>query len=102
MRSQKALAPIALALASCVGSSPAPTKAKSTSYDDLIALFADWRAFQKPQLADGVPDYGKWAMRDQHRALGDYRKRLAGIDRSGWPVAQQVDRKSTRLNSSHS
>ncbi len=91
MRLQKALAPIALALASCAGPSPAPTKAKSTSYDDLIALFADWRAFQKPQLADGVPDYGKWAMRDQHRALGDYRRRLAGIDRSGWPVAQQVD-----------
>src|SRR6266481_4756313 len=91
MRSQKALAPIALALASCVGSGPAPTKAKSTSYDDLIALFADWRAFQKPQLADGVPDYSRSAMREQYGALADYRTRLAGIDRAGWPVARQVD-----------
>ncbi len=80
-----------IALASCAGSSPSPTQAKSTSYDDLVALFAEWRAFQKPRLVDGVPDYSRSAMREQYGALADYRTRLAGIDRAGWPVARQVD-----------
>jgi hypothetical protein len=46
-------------------------------YDDLTALFADWRELQRPRLVEGVPDYTAAAMREQHRALDGYRKRLA-------------------------
>src|SRR5262245_9223840 len=31
--------------------------ARSTRYEDLVTLFADWRAFQRPKIVNGVPDY---------------------------------------------
>jgi hypothetical protein len=67
---------------------PAPT---STRHDDLVALFTDWRAFQRPTVVDGVPDYTAAAMAAQHRELGTSQRRLAAIDPSGWPIPQQVD-----------
>ncbi|MDZ4701268.1 MAG: DUF885 family protein [Rhodothermales bacterium] len=70
---------------------PAPPPTASTSYDDLLALHTDWRAFQPPVIVDGVPDYSLAAMAEQHRALAGYQARLATIDPSGWPVNQQVD-----------
>ncbi len=66
---------------------PAP----ATAYEDLVTLFHDWRAFQKPKLVDGVPDYGTEAMAAQHRELAAYRGRLAAIDPKGWPIDRQVD-----------
>jgi hypothetical protein len=65
--------------------------AASTSYEDLVALFAEWREFEKPELIDGVYDYTAAAMAAQHRELADFQARLTAIDSSGWPVAQQVD-----------
>jgi len=64
---------------------------RSTRYDDLRALFTDWRAFQKPKLTDGVPDYSAEAMAAQQRELPAYERRLQAIDPAGWPVSQQVD-----------
>ena len=66
-------------------------QASSTSYDDLIGLFSDWRAFEKPSLLAGVSDYTARAMAAQHRELATYKRRLAAIDPSGWTVARQVD-----------
>jgi hypothetical protein len=62
-----------------------------TSYADLVALFHDWRAFEQPRMVAGVPDYSASAMAAQHAALAGYQRRLAAIDTTGWPVAQQVD-----------
>jgi uncharacterized protein (DUF885 family) len=78
---------VALGLAACAGRS-APS---SSTYDDLVTLFQEWRAFQQPKLVDGVPDYSAGAMRAQRRELANYRRRLAAIDPGAWPVAQQVD-----------
>jgi hypothetical protein len=64
---------------------------RSARYEDLVSLFADWRSFQKPKVVDGVPDYTAPAMAAQKRELASYRRRLAAIDPSGWPVAQQAD-----------
>ena len=58
---------------------------------DLVALFGEWRAFQKPKRLDGVPDYTAAAMAAQQRELAGYQRRLAAIDPRGWPVPQQVD-----------
>ena len=69
----------------------AGTTATSTSYDDLVALFEEWREFEKPEFVDGVPDYTAEAMATQHRELAGYQQRLVAIDPSGWPVSQQVD-----------
>jgi uncharacterized protein (DUF885 family) len=65
--------------------------AASTSYDDLIRLFGEWRAFQRPKVVDGVPDYTAPSMSAQHRALAGWQRRLASFDVKGWPVARQVD-----------
>lgn len=80
---------IALAVG-CGGPSSAPV-ATSTSYDDLVALFRDWRAFQPAQIVDGVPDYRPAAMAAQQRGLATYERRLAAIDVTGWPIPRQVD-----------
>ena len=69
----------------------AGTTATSTSYDDLVALFEEWREFEKPEFIDGVPDYTAEAMATQYRELAGYQQRLVAIDPSGWPVSQQVD-----------
>jgi RNA polymerase sigma factor (sigma-70 family) len=44
-----------------------------------------------PRLVDGVPDYGSAAMAAQHAELAGWRRRLAAIDPSGWPIPRQVD-----------
>ena len=61
------------------------------SYDELVALFREWREFQKPRVVNGVPDYSAAAMKEQRDKLAAFQKRLAAIDCTRWPVAQQVD-----------
>jgi hypothetical protein len=68
-----------------------PAPGNSGPYEDLVALFKEWREFQKPRVIDGVPDYSPAAMKEQMRGLPAFQKRLAAIDCSRWPVAQQVD-----------
>lgn len=68
-----------------------PAASAAGRYEDLLKLFADWRAFQKPRLVHDVPDYSASAMAAQHAELADYRRRLAAIDSAGWPIPQQVD-----------
>ena len=65
--------------------------AESPGYDELLDLFADWRAFESPPLLDGAPDYtaeGFAAREDDFEAL---RKRLDRFDIDDWAVPQQVD-----------
>jgi Bacterial protein of unknown function (DUF885) len=81
-----------LAAAPTGGATDAATAVpRSTRYEDLVSLFSDWRAFQKPKVVDGVPDYTPAAMAAQKRELAAYQRRLAAIDPSGWPIAQQAD-----------
>jgi uncharacterized protein (DUF885 family) len=75
-------------LAAC-GSSDSP--ARAARYEDLTALFTEWREFQKPKLADGAADYSGAAMTEQHRNLAVMQQRLTAIDTTGWTVPQQVD-----------
>jgi hypothetical protein len=64
---------------------------QSRRYEDLVALFSEWRTFQRPTLANGVPDYTPVAVAAQQKALARYRSRLAAIDPSSWPISQQAD-----------
>jgi hypothetical protein len=77
--------------AACTAPPGSPPAARSSRYEDLVALFVDWRAFHKPKLANGVPDYTTAAMTAQQRELPAYQRRLAAIDPTGWPVDRQVD-----------
>jgi hypothetical protein len=81
--------------AASAGAPPAPKPAAAAkpagSHADLLALFADWRAAQRPVLVDGVPDYTLPAMAAQREKLALLRQRLLAFDVKQWPVAQQVE-----------
>jgi hypothetical protein len=64
---------------------------QSTSYDDLIAFFKEFREFAKPKLIDGVPDYTPAGVAKRKQELAAFRARFDAIDPSGWPVAQRID-----------
>ncbi len=68
-----------------------PQAEAADGYDELTALFQEWRAFEEPARVDGAPDYSKSAMKKKHRDLKALQRRLAAIDPSGWPIEQQVD-----------
>ena len=60
-------------------------------YPQLLALYDDWRAFERPALRDGAPDYTSEAMSRRAEGLRAMQARLAAIDPSQWPVAERVD-----------
>lgn len=61
------------------------------AYADLVALFEDWRQFEKPPLLEGAPDYTAATTARRHRELKAYQDRLKAFDVENWPVNQQVD-----------
>jgi hypothetical protein len=79
---------VLLFVTACSSGTSHPT---TTSYDELVVLFQEWRAFERPAFTDGVPDYSPAAMTAQRRALADYQDRLGAFDTSAWPVEQQID-----------
>lgn len=74
------------------GVAPADSGA-GRGYDELVALFAEWREFESPEFVNGVPDYSEDAMAAQYDALPEWRARLEALNPrgQGWPVEQQVD-----------
>lgn len=65
--------------------------AQDGTYQGLVVLFTDWRAFEQPPVRDGAPDYTAATFARRHGELKNYRARLAALKSSGWPVEQQVD-----------
>lgn len=65
--------------------------AAQSSYGELTAIFEEWRAFEKPVLVDGAPDYSKRAIKAKHKGLKALQQKLAAIDTNGWPIEQKVD-----------
>ena len=60
-------------------------------YRQLLQLFEGWRAFERPPLLDGAPDYTDATFEQRQPAFEGLRARLRAIDPSAWPVEQQVD-----------
>ena len=86
------LAGLALGLAACGREAPAPAAAPAGgSYEGLLSLWKDFREFQKPRVAGGVPDYTAAAMAVQRSGLTAFQDRLAAIDPAAWPVDRRVD-----------
>ncbi len=67
---------------------PLPT---SNDYQDLVTLFKDWRAFEKPPLREGAPDYTATTFEKRWPEFEKLQAELLSIDYSAWPVEQQVD-----------
>jgi uncharacterized protein (DUF885 family) len=63
----------------------------SGSYQDLLSLFTQWRAFEVPPNRDGAPDYTAATFARRQVQLKEYQQRLAAISPGSWPVDQQVD-----------
>ena len=76
----------AAAVSACDAHTTSQGPSRSKRYEDLTSLFTEWRTFQKPKLADGVPDYTAGAMAAQQREIAAYQGRLAASEPAGWPV----------------
>ncbi|MEP5613384.1 MAG: hypothetical protein ABJP45_14115 [Cyclobacteriaceae bacterium] len=63
----------------------------SNQYIDLEALFREWRAFERPPMKEGAPDYTVETFKKRWPEFQDLRSRLEAIDTTDWPVDQQVD-----------
>src|SRR4051812_24505652 len=75
-----------------VATAPAPLAAQAASgHAQLVGLFTDWRAFNHPQIAAGVPDYSPGATAAKAARLPAFRRRLAAIATKGWSTAQRDD-----------
>ena len=61
------------------------------AYQDLVALFDEFLAFERPALKDGAPDYTAATLAAKQAKLKTFQSRLAALDPKGWPVEQQVD-----------
>ncbi len=73
------------------GPAAAQESAVQSTYQDLVKLFSDWRAFERPAMRDGAPDYTAESLARKHRELPAYQSRLRAIEPKSWPVEQQVD-----------
>lgn len=82
---------VAIGLSLLLAPSLSAQAARGSHYEDLVALFNDWRELQKPPVKNRVPDYTPPAMDRQRRELPALQRRLTSIDPSAWPVSQQVD-----------
>ena len=71
------------------------------SYEDLLTLFEDWRAFEQPPLLNGAPDYTAGRFARAYAELPKYQARLNAIDPGGWPIEQQVDWHLVRAEMKH-
>jgi hypothetical protein len=75
-----------------IAGSPAASAASAPgSYEDLTALFAEWRELERPAPRDGAPDYTAAALARKHTQLKTYQARLEAMNPDAWPIPQQVD-----------
>ena len=61
------------------------------SHQALTALFTEWRAFERPPIRNGAPDYTAATMARKHTELRSWQSRLNAIDTTGWTTEQQID-----------
>jgi hypothetical protein len=64
---------------------------QSNSYDDLVALFKEWRRFENPPKLDGAPDYTKETFEKRWPTFKKLQTQLKNIDTTDWSIANQVD-----------
>jgi hypothetical protein len=64
---------------------------KSSNYSFLVSLFKEWRAFEKPPLRNGAPDYTVETFNKRLPVFKNLQQKLYDIDTSGWRVENKVD-----------
>lgn len=63
----------------------------SNDYSDLVALFKEWRTFEKPALLDGAPDYTIESFEKRWPRFKELQSGIKAIDTTNWPVENKVD-----------
>lgn len=81
---------IILGLFGCQKFEKEPSEFKN-KYSDLVSLFKDWRAFEKPPLLNGAPDYTAATFKKRWPQFKTLQNELLAMDTSGWSIPQQVD-----------
>ena len=66
-------------------------KFTSNEYPDLVALFKEWRTFEKPPLLDGAPDYTEKTFEKRWPKFKELHSELQSIDTTNWPIENKVD-----------
>ncbi|MEX2661312.1 MAG: DUF885 family protein [Vicinamibacterales bacterium] len=64
---------------------------RTGTYQDLVSLFEEFVAFERPPLRGGAPDYTRPTLAAKQRTLKSFQSRLKALDPSAWTVDQQVD-----------
>ena len=83
---------LALPAIAAAAGQKAPAVKSGATHDDLIAMFRELREIEKPVMtADGIPDYTPAGVKAQKRKLDAFKKRLAAIDTSAWPIPDKAD-----------
>ena len=76
---------------SCQLQQEQPQKKVVANHNDLVALFKDWRTFEKPPIRNGAPDYTAETF---EKKMPDFKKlqgRLLSMDTTGWSIEYQAD-----------
>lgn len=60
-------------------------------YEDLVALFREWRRFETPPLREGAPDYTVSTFEQRMPAFKQLQAKLLSMDTAKWTVEQKVD-----------
>ena len=76
---------------SCQPNQDLPLKKVSANHQDLISLFKEWRAFEKPPLLNGAPDYTAKTFERRYPDFKKLQAKLMSMDTSGWAIDQQAD-----------
>ncbi len=94
MKKQTSFFLLTLIFCALVGLSPKKLSAQTTqenSYQNLVTLFKEWRAFERPPLVDNIPDYSASTFEKRWPAFKALQSKLLAFDISNWPIDQQVD-----------
>ena len=82
---------ILLLMFSLIGASGISQQKHTNNYTSLVSLFKDWRAFEKPPLLKGAPDYTVLSFNKRLPAFKRLQSRLNEIDTSSMTIEQKVD-----------
>lgn len=80
-----------LILWSCNYTKNEPVKKTAADYNDLVALFQEWRSFEKPPILNGAPDYTSSTFLKRRPSFNELQSKLISMDTAGWAIDQKVD-----------
>ncbi len=61
------------------------------THGDLLKFHQDWRAFERPPLKNGAPDYTAKTFAERYQTYLKMRTRFDAIDCKNWSIPEQVD-----------